>query len=357
MGINLFSFLIVLGVLVFVHELGHFLMARFFNVGVIKFSLGFGPRVFGKIIGRTDYCLSAIPLGGFVKMVGEESNIDVSDDDMKYSFSNKHVFERILIVAAGPFFNFGLAVLIFYIMFQISGLTILKPIIGMVQEESPAFIAGIQKNDIVKSINGVTVEDWTKMSDLINNCKGKEIKLKIVRDGFPIDIILNPKCKIDKNLFGEEVERYIIGIVAAGKTYTKTLNFFQAFNESLIQTWKITSLTITSVGKMIQGIVSADSMGGPIMIAQMAGDQARKGVDNFLFFIALLSINLGILNLFPVPVLDGGHLLFFSIEAIIGHPINEKTQVIAQQVGIFLLLSLMVFVCYNDISKLISNWS
>lgn len=351
MGINLFSFFIVLGVLVFVHEFGHFLVARFFGVGVTKFSLGFGPRVFGKIVGRTDYCLSAIPLGGFVKMVGEEPDCEVNPEDMDCSFSNKHVFKRILIVAAGPVFNFFLAILIFYIMFQVAGLMVVKPIVGSVQDDSPALTAGIQKGDIIKEINGKNIESWTEMSKLIAKCKGEKIELTIARGDLFINIILIPKIKTEQNLFGEDVNRYVIGIISSGEVYTKPLNFVQALKESLNQTWKITSLTITSVGKMIQGIVSADSMGGPIMIAQMAGDQARAGIENFIFFIALLSINLGILNLFPIPVLDGGHLLFFGFEAISGRPVSDKIREVTQQIGVFLLLTLMAFVCYNDIVR------
>lgn len=352
MSTNIFAFVIVLGVLIFFHELGHFLVARFFGVGVEKFSLGFGPRLIGKKVGLTDYFISAIPLGGYVKMVGEEPDADIPPADIPLSFTHKHVLKRIFIVAAGPFFNLLLSVIIFYGIFQVSGIYILKPSVGKVQTESPALEGGLKKGDTVVTIDNQPIQSWDHMSTIIKESGGKALSLTVLRDGSEFYTRVTPNVKITKNIFGEDKERYVIGIVAAGDFFTRDLNPFQALSESILQTYRVTRLTVLSIVKLIQGTVSTKTLGGPIMIAEMAGRQAKEGLASFVFFIALLSINLAILNFLPIPVLDGGHLLFFFIEAIIGRPVNIRMREIAQQVGIFILILLMVYVFYNDISRI-----
>jgi len=349
---TIFSFVIVLGILIFFHELGHFLVARFFGVGVEKFSLGFGPKLFGKKIGRTEYVVSIMPLGGYVKMVGEEPNADISPVDMPFSFTHKHVFKRILIVAAGPFFNFLLAVIIFFGIFQSYGTFVLKPTIGDVTEGSPAYQAGLQKDDEIIEIDGFAVKSWETMAGIITESKGKSLALKVRRGGSILVFNVIPNQISTKSIFGDEINRYVIGIKSSGDIFARELNPFQAFSESIIQTWKISKLVVISIGKMIQGTISIKTMGGPIMIAEMAGQQAREGVTSFIFFIALLSINLGILNILPIPVLDGGHLVFFFIEAATGRPVSIRVREIAQQAGILILILLTVFVFYNDISRI-----
>lgn len=346
------AFVVVLGVLVFFHELGHFLVARLCGVGVEIFSLGFGPRVFGKTVGRTDYRVSAIPLGGFVKMVGEEPEAEIDPVDLPVSFTHKPVFKRILIVAAGPLFNLLLAVIIFFGIFLVSGTYILKPVVGAVKEGAPAFDAGLQKGDRIAAINGVEIESWEEMSAFISDSEGRPMDFTVVRNDARTSVTITPQMTTTKNLFGEDARRFVIGITAAGELFSRSLNPIQAFAESISQTYKITELTVLSIVKLIQGSVSTDTLGGPIMIAQMAGEQAKEGAANLVFFIALLSINLAILNILPIPVLDGGHLLFFFIEAIRGKPVNTRIREIAQQAGIFVLLLLMVFVFYNDITRL-----
>ncbi len=352
MSTNIFSFVIVLGVLIFFHELGHFLVARFFGVGVEKFSLGFGPRLFGKKVGLTDYRISAIPLGGYVKMVGEEPDADIAPEDIPLSFTHKNVFKRILIVAAGPLFNLLLSVIIFYVIFQISGLYILKPSVGQVQTESPAFKGGLEKGDMIVAIDNRPVQSWDEMSTIIKESGGKTISLTVERSGSELLVRVTPNVKMIQNIFGEDTERYVIGIVASGDFYTKDLNPFEAMGESILQAYRVTRLTVLSIVKLIQGTVSTKTLGGPIMIAEMAGRQAKEGVASLVFFIALLSINLAILNFLPIPVLDGGHLLFFFIEALIGRPVNTRMREIAQQIGIFILILLMVYVFYNDITRI-----
>jgi regulator of sigma E protease len=351
MSINIFSLVVVLGVLIFFHELGHFLVARLFGVGVEKFSLGFGPRLLGRKIGITDYRISAIPLGGYVKMVGEQPDADIDPADIPISFTHQHVMKRILIVAAGPFFNILLAVLIFFAIFQISGLFILKPSIGEVQEGTPAFRGGLKKDDLIVSIDDAEVSSWEEMSKIITSSKGTPLAISVLRDDSILVVNVTPEPKTFANIFNEDVERYVIGITSSGDGFTKDLNVFQALSESCIQTYIITSLTIKGVVKLVQGAISPKTLGGPILIAQMAGEQAREGATNLVFFIALISINIAIINFLPIPVLDGGHLLFFFIEAVIGRPVSIRVREIAQQAGIFVLILLMIFVFYNDIAR------
>ncbi len=351
MSTSIISFIIVLGILIFFHELGHFLIARLFGVGVEKFSLGFGPKLLGKKIGITDYRISLIPLGGYVKMVGEEPDSQIDPADIPFSFSHKHVFKRILIVAAGPIFNLLLAVIIFFGIFQISGTFVLKPYIGKVEEGTPAHREGLKENDMIVAIDGSSVSSWEEMAETIISSRGKTLKLLVSRGETTFEINITPELKTTRNIFGEDIKRYMIGIAASGNVFIKKLNPFQAFWASIDQTYNITKLTLITVGKLIQGKISAKTLGGPIMIAQMAGQQAKQGATNLLFFIALISINLATLNFLPIPVLDGGHLLFFFIEAIIRRPVNTKMREIAQQAGIFILILLMIYVFYNDITR------
>ena len=356
MSTNIFAFVVVLGVLIFFHELGHFLVARLFKVGVEKFSLGFGPRLFGKKVGLTDYRVSLIPLGGYVKMVGEDPTAETDPSEIPISFTHKHVFKRMLIVAAGPAFNLLLAVLIFYGIFQFSGTYILKPSIGGVQEGSPAQAAGLQAGDMITAINETPVSNWDEMAALIAGSNGRPLAITVQRPEWePISVTVTPQVMASKNIFNEDVQRYIVGISSAGEVVNQRLNPIESMAESFRQTYNITKLTIVSIVKLIQGTVSAKTLGGPIMIAEMAGQQVREGAVNFIFFIALLSINLAIINFLPIPVLDGGHMLFFLIEAVMRRPLNTRMREIAQQAGVFILVMLMIFVFYNDITRIFSS--
>lgn len=353
MSTNIISLIVVLGVLIFVHELGHFLLAKIMGVGVEKFSLGFGPRVLGKTVGMTDYRISAIPLGGYVKMVGEAPDAEVDPSEMPLSFSHKSVSKRIAIVLAGPMFNLLLAVVIFFGFFQISGRPITLTEVGGVQEGMPAEAAGLQQGDRIVSVNGVSVSEWEHMAELIGAAQGGRLNLEVLREDHVVSVTLTPELVESENLFGERVDKYVIGISASGAYEVERLNPLEALLEGLTQTWRIIELTVLSVGKIISGTLSAKTLGGPIMIAQLAGEHAKAGITEFIFFIALLSINLGILNLLPIPVLDGGHLIFFLVEAVIRRPVNLRMREVAQQVGILVLIVLMVFVFYNDISRIL----
>jgi len=352
MSTSIFAFIIVLGVLIFFHELGHFLVARFFGVGVEKFSLGFGPRLIGKTIGMTDYRVSLIPLGGYVKMVGEEPDSEIEPYLIPQSFTHKSVFKRFLIVAAGPMSNLLLAVAIFFLVFQTSGTYVLRPLVGEVDTPSPAAQSGLQKDDLVVSINGVELTSWEEMAAQIADSQGRSMAFVIERGGQRMTFDLVPELKTTQNLFGEDIERYVIGIRSAGDVIPRELSLVESVQMSVARTWEITELTVLSVVKLIRGQISTDNLGGPIKIAKMAGAQAREGVVNLLIFTAVISINLGILNFLPIPVLDGGHLMFFTIEMISRRPVSIKVREIAQQFGIFLLILLMIFVIYNDIVNL-----
>ena len=355
MGHTLMSFVIVIGILVFIHELGHFLAARACGVGVKVFSLGFGPKILKKIVGSTEYCISAIPLGGYVKMVGEEPGAVLAPEDKPLSFSHKSLPQKSLIVAAGPLCNFFLAILIFYVLYQFSGLYLISPKVGKVLENTPAASAEIQPGDVIRSVNGIEVKSFDELPPLVNESKGRELKVIIDRGGEKLAINIRPVLSQSKNIFGETIEKYVIGIVGTRESYHVALNPVQAFSHSLKSTWELIELTILSVVKMVSGSVSAKNLGGPIMIAQMAGEQAKAGIMDFAWFIALLSVNLGIINLFPIPVLDGGHLLFFAIEGIMRRPVNEKLREKLAQAGVVVLMTLMIFVFYNDIVRMFSQ--
>mgnify|MGYP002640295606 FL=1 len=355
MGHSAIAFIIVIGILVFIHEFGHFVAARLCGVGVEVFSLGFGPKIFKKKVGRTQYCLAAIPLGGYVKMVGEEPGADIDLEDVDSSFTHKSLLQKFIIVAAGPFFNFFLAIFIFYVLYQFSGVYLAKPIVGEVMEDSPAISAGIKAGDVIKEINQTKIESFEDISRIIGASKGEQLEIIVERDGRFKGLMLFPVLKPGKNVFGEEIKKYVIGIVGAGESMHKSLNPFAAMWRSLKDTYGLIKLTLLSVVKMISGSVSADNLGGPLMIAQMAGEQAKAGVMNFAWFIALLSVNLGIINLFPIPVLDGGHLLFFGIEAVTGKSVSDKLREKLTQFGAAVLVALMVFVFYNDIVRMING--
>ncbi len=351
---NIIAFIIVLGVLVFFHEFGHFLFAKLFGVGVEKFSLGFGPRLFGKKYKQTDYRISAIPLGGYVKMIGEDPEDDIDKADISLSFTHKPLWQRTIIVAAGPIFNFLLAVIIFSAIFYTFGLAVPKASVGEVTQSGAARQGGIKKNDLIVAINNKKISTWSDMAENIRASKGKTLKISVSRNGEILNFNIIPQKKEIKNIFGEKKKEYIIGIIAGNDFFKKNLNPIQALQYGTRRSFEVVTLIGTSIAKMVSGKVSAKEMeiGGPIMIAQMAGEQAKQGIVSLLLFTALLSINLAVLNLLPIPVLDGGHLFIFLIEAIIRRPVNINIKRRAQQIGFSLLMALTVYVFYSDIVKL-----
>jgi len=352
-GINIVAVIILLGVLIFVHELGHFLVAKWSGVGVLKFSLGFGPKLVGRKIGETEYVLSAIPLGGYVKMLGEsEDDEDLSPDDEKRSFLKQPVFKRIGIVAAGPLFNFFFAILAFAVVYSI-GVPISTSMVGVVQEDGAAFEAGLRSGDVITAINDGQISRWSELASAVNDSKGERLKIQIDRGNRVFDVYMTPQPVKSKNVFGEEIDTFRIGVGISDETVMERKGPIGAFSAGVQQTWGWTKLTCLGIVKMMQGVVSPKELGGPILIAQMAGSQARKGFVPFIFLMAVLSVNLGVLNLLPLPVLDGGHVVFFLIEAATGKAVSMRWREIAQQVGFFLLILLMIFVFYNDIARIL----
>jgi len=355
MGINVVSVIILLGVLIFVHELGHFLTAKLSGVGVLKFSLGFGPKLIGRKYGETEYRISLIPLGGYVKLLGESDTEQLSPEDEKRSFLKQSVGKKIGIVAAGPLFNFLFAVLAFAFIYM-AGVPTLTNEIGGVQTGSAAHEAGLKEGDRITAIDGRNVSTWTEIAEAIGGSQGRELAVRVERpNGETGDFRLRGRPTSVKNLFGEDTESYKIGIQASTEVVIKRENPFSAVISGFEQSWVITELTFVSIYKIIAGTISPSTLGGPILIAQMAGTQVKKGILPFIFFMAILSINLAVLNILPIPVLDGGHLFFFLIEMVTGKEINMKWREIAQQVGFFLLILLMLFVFYNDIVRIFED--
>jgi len=349
--------IVVLGFLIVFHELGHFLVAKRVGVGVLKFSVGFGPKILGRKVGSTEYVISAIPLGGFVKMVGEDPEEELSDADREISFHHKSLAKRTAIVLAGPVANLFFAFLAFSLVFALYGARLPSEVakVGDVVAEMPAAMAGLQAGDIVKEVDGVVVDKWDRLSELIRASGGKELQLAVLRDGATLDIRVAPTAKPDKNIFGETLgEAYVIGIERGFDQ--QDVNPITAIGMGAQQTgWWVQTL-VTSLFKMFQGRIPAKDIGGPILIVQTAGQQARLGLEYLLNFMAVISINLGVLNLLPIPILDGGHLFFFAIEAILRRPLNIRHREIAQQVGLVLLISMMAVAFYNDIARVIQGW-
>ena len=355
MGHSAVAFIIVIGVLVFIHEFGHFIVARLCGVGVQVFSLGFGPKILTKVRGRTEYCLSAIPLGGYVKMVGEEPGASVSPEDEKYSFNHKNLWRKSLIVAAGPTANFMLALFLFYLLFQFAGLYVYPPTVGRVLDGMPAKESGLRAGDIIKQINGQDITSFEQIAVIISKSDGSPLDIVIQRANDFVGVKVTPVSGDTEDEFGDATERYVIGIEGNGELIHQRFNPFEAFWEAIKATANVTRLTLLSIGKMITGSLSAKNLGGPLMIAQLAGQEAKAGIVDFLGFIALLSVNLGIINLFPIPVLDGGHLLFFLIEGVSGKSVSDGVREIFIRFGAAVLIALMIFVFYNDILRLFSG--
>jgi regulator of sigma E protease len=341
--------IVVLGVLIFAHETGHFLFAKKSGVGVQKFSLGFGPKLFGFRRKETEYLVSLIPLGGYVKMVGEDPQEEPPDPQK--SFSQKPVWLRALIVFGGPAFNFLLAVLLFWVCFVV-GIPALTTKIGEVKEGFPAAKAGIKPGDRIVALDGGKTERWNDLAARIHDSPGRPVRVTLEREGKREELTVIPQATKQKTLFGDEVEVGLLGISPDKEFVVERIGPLRALGLSLTRTYEVSGLMVLSIIRLVQGKIPAKTIGGPILVAQLAGEQARTGIINLILFTALLSINLAILNLLPIPVLDGGHLLFFALEAIRGKPIPLKKRELAQQIGLIILVALMIFAFYNDLFRL-----
>lgn len=353
---TVFYAILLLGIVIFFHELGHFIAARLSGVRVLKFSLGFGPAIVGIKRGSTEYLISAVPLGGYVKMYGEEPGEEIPPEERRFSFSNKPVSIRAFIVFFGPFFNILLAAIIFAGVY-IKGIPTLTSDIGEVLPGSVAEQSGITPGDKIIKIEGIPVSTWDEVVPKIQKNPGKTIKLEILRDNRTFEITVIPRPEKTRNLFGEEIEIGLIGIKPSDKTIIKKLNPFQAIGQGFIKTVEVVYLTGLSIVKLLQRVIPLETLGGPIMIFDIARRSAEAGPLNFFAFMALISVNLGVLNLLPIPILDGGHLLLFLIEKLRGRPLSEKTISIAQRIGLAFIIMLAILAFYNDIMRLIKGAS
>jgi regulator of sigma E protease len=348
---SIISAIIVLGVLVFIHELGHFLIAKRLGVGVLTFSLGFGPKLIGRKIGETQYQIAAVPLGGFVKLVGENPEEEIKEEDQMRSFATQPVWKRALIVGAGPLSNLVFAAVLFSTI-NLFGIPYLPSKVGTVNPGLPAERAGLQKGDVILSIDGKGLSSWDELSKIIRASQGKELSITIKRGDETMEVKVAPQPSTIKNLFGEEVNIYMIGITPADEVAIRKVGPLGAIGKGFAQTWQGIELTVVTIVKLIGRVIPAKTIGGPILIAQLAGEQAKRGLVSLVLFMAILSINLGVINLFPIPILDGGHFLFLGLEALLRRPISIKKMEIAQQIGLILIILLMLFAFYNDLIRI-----
>ena len=363
----LIPFLILITIVVFIHEYGHYYFARKYGVGVTDFSIGFGREIFGwndKFGTRWKICW--IPLGGYVKFFGDRNVFSQSEqqeiinkykeEDKNKLFILKPLYQRSLIVAAGPLANFVLAIIIFTIINMVSGKDMTPAIIDEVQENSPAFISGLKKNDKIISIDNKKVESILQVATFINTSTSEYIEFLILRNDQEISLLVKPNLVDGKDSLGNSVKKRMIGIKLSpplnNEFKKKPLGPSKAIYYSLKEVWFVTTASLNYLGSMIIGSADTSQLGGPIRIAKITGQVAEYGIIPFFSIMAYISISLGLINLFPIPMLDGGHLMFYLIEKILGKPLSQKTQEGFFRIGLFLLFSLMFFVTFNDLRDL-----
>ena len=361
-------FLIVLSIVVFFHELGHFLVARWCGVRVLTFSIGFGPELggFNDRYG-TRWKISAIPLGGYVKFFGDENAASVPDqvaldamsqEDRRRSFFHKGVGQRAAIVAAGPIANFLLAIAIFSAVLMIFGKQITTARVETVQAESAAAAAGFQPGDLVTAIDGKPIESFTDIQKIVSVSAGRSLEFTVDRGGVRTNLKAVPALREVKDIFGNVIRQGVLGIsrsMSPGDVRTERVSPVTAVAMGVEQTWFVIERTMTYLADVVRGRELPDQLGGPIRIAQVSGQVASVGGIAFINLAAVLSVSIGLLNLFPIPLLDGGHLLFYAIEAIRGRPLSERAQEVGFRIGLAIVLMLMIFATFNDILRLTSS--
>lgn len=360
---TIFSAVVMLGILIFVHELGHFLFAKLMSVRVLKFSLGFGPKIIGKKIGDTEYLLSAVPLGGYVKMLGEEAGEEIQGEESVNAFHAQSLGKRAVIVIAGPLFNVLLTYLIYvtvlscHIPVNIPNVSSFLPVVDEVAVDSPAARGGLKAGDRIVSIDGKNIDTWFEMVGIVRENPGREIEVVVLRGKSEFASRIVPNAVE----VGENAEKTVIGQIGVLK---RNGDFFQtiesdSFGDALyrgaVATGKMGLFVVDSIRMLAVGDVSLRNVGGPVTIVQESGRAAAAGILPYFIFMALFSVNLGILNLLPIPVLDGGHLLLFAVEWLKGSPLNEKAVGIVNRIGLALILALMIVAFYNDFMRLFAG--
>jgi regulator of sigma E protease len=354
-------FLIVLTVLVFVHELGHYLVARWNGVRIEVFSIGFGPEIFGwtdKV--GTRWKLSAVPLGGYVKMFGDadpasmaspESLEQMSAADKAVSFHHKRLMQRIAVVAAGPGANFIFAVVALSLLFATVGEPFTPPEIGQIEPGSAAEVGGLKAGDTIIGIDGHEIQRFEEVQRDVRLNTGTSMDIQVRRGDGTVSLAITPRITTVTDRFGNQHTFGLLGIERNGVNYLRR-NPAEALWQATVETANLTTGTLTAVWQMAIGARPADEIGGPLRIAQMSGEVAQGGVVAMIWFMSVLSVNLGLINLFPIPILDGGHLLFYFAEAVRGRPLGRRAQEYGFRLGLALVLTLMVFATWNDIVHL-----
>jgi regulator of sigma E protease len=361
--------LFVFSIVVFFHELGHFLVARWCGVRVLVFSIGFGPELFGfNDRHGTRWKIAAVPLGGYVKFLGDDNAASVPDQnaiaemseaDRRDSFPHKSVGARAAVVAAGPIANFLIAIVIFAGLAMIFGKPSTVARVDIVSPGSAAEEAGFQAGDVVLSINGQRIDDFSEMQRIVSLSAGDKLTIVVHRGNSDITLTAVPRLQEPKDPLGDGTRRWILGITRSldpNERMYEPVSPIGAVNWGVTETWFVMKTTITSIGRMFVGREPADQIGGPIRIAEESCKVATLGIVALLKLTALLSISIGLLNLFPIPLLDGGHLLFYSIEKLRGRPLSDRAQEFGFRIGLALVLMLMIFATYNDISRHVRHW-
>lgn len=361
-------FLFVLTLVVFFHELGHFLVARWCGIKVLAFSIGFGPEIVGfNDRYGTRWKIAAIPLGGYVKFLGDDNAASVpdqdaiaamSEDDRKRSFASQPVASRAAVVAAGPIANFILAIVIFAGMLMIFGKQTTTARVDSIQPESAAATAGFKPGDLVIAIDGRAVDSFNDMQRIVSISAGELLTINIDRGGVRQILKATPALKEIKDSFGNVHRLGVLGIsrsMAPGDIRTESVNPLSALVIGVNETWFVVDRTLSYIAGIFAGREAADQLGGPIRIAQVSGQVATAGFGALIHLAAVLSVSIGLLNLFPIPLLDGGHLLFYLIEAARGRPLSERAQEMGFRIGLAVVVMLMIFATFNDIVHLATS--
>jgi len=362
----LIPFLILIMIVVFIHEYGHYYFAKRYGVGITDFSIGFGREIFGwNDKSGTRWKICWLPLGGYVKFFGDrnvfsqneqQEVIDkYSEEDRNKLFILKPLYQRSLIVAAGPLANFVLAIIIFSIINMFVGKDLTPAVVAEVQADSPAYVAGIQTNDKIISIDNNKVQSILEVSTFISTSTAETIEFTVLRNGEEVIMYVKPNLVSSKDSLGNSIKKRMIGIKLSpfnNEFKKQPLGPSKAIYYSIKEVWFVSVTSLKYLGNMLIGSADSSQLGGPIRIAKITGQVAEYGVVPFLSIMAYISISLGLINLFPIPMLDGGHLMFYFFEKVLGRPLNQKTQEGFFRIGLFLLFSLMFFATYNDLKDL-----